>query len=81
MTSLAQQIGSKIRAEREAQSLTQPQFAERVGVDYMTVSRWERGVNLPGLEMLGRIAAALRVDIADLLPRNGLSSPDAEMVA
>jgi len=32
---------------REALGMTQRQFAERVGVDKMTVSRWERGAVRP----------------------------------
>ncbi|MBM4108411.1 MAG: helix-turn-helix domain-containing protein [Phycisphaerae bacterium] len=37
-----------IRSLREAMGLTQADFAGRVGVDSMTVSRWERGAVRPG---------------------------------
>jgi DNA-binding XRE family transcriptional regulator len=37
---------------REALGLTQREFAARVGVDKMTVSRWERGALRPSREAL-----------------------------
>jgi DNA-binding transcriptional regulator YiaG len=42
---------------REALDLTQQEFGDAVGVDKMTVSRWERGDRRPGIESLRRIAA------------------------
>jgi len=52
-----------IVAVREALNLTQAQLAEKLGVDSMTVSRWERGTIRPGADSLKaleklRIAAA-----------------------
>jgi len=44
-----------ITALREALGLTQQEFGERVGVDKMTVSRWERGALRPSDESLGAI--------------------------
>ena len=37
-----------IRTLREALGLTQAQLGERIGVDKMTVYRWERGMVRPG---------------------------------
>lgn len=37
-----------IRTLREALGMTQREFGDRVGVDSMTVSRWERGAVRPG---------------------------------
>jgi DNA-binding transcriptional regulator YiaG len=37
-----------IRTLREALGLTQAGFGQRLGVDLMTVSRWERGTSRPG---------------------------------
>ncbi len=37
-----------VRTLREALGLTQKRFGERLGVDAMTVSRWERGTVQPG---------------------------------
>lgn len=40
---------------REALGLTQVEFAERIGVDSMTVSRWERGQLHPSKQSLEAI--------------------------
>lgn len=42
---------------REALGLTQAAFAAQVGVDKMTVSRWERGTIRPGKTAIKRIEA------------------------
>lgn len=55
---------------REAMGLTQVELAERIGVDSMTVSRWERGAVKPGpaavkaLDKLRRAAGRRGVTIA-----------------
>ena len=36
-----------LRAVRAAQNLTQEQLAERLGVSFATVNRWEGGGNRP----------------------------------
>lgn len=40
---------------RQALDLTQEEFGHEVGVDKMTVSRWERGTRKPGAESLKKI--------------------------
>ncbi len=44
-----------ITSLRQALGLTQSEFAEEIGVDKLTVSRWERGVLRPGNESLRAI--------------------------
>ncbi|MCH7591184.1 MAG: helix-turn-helix domain-containing protein [Planctomycetes bacterium] len=44
-----------IVALREALGMTQKEFAERIGLDKMTVSRWERGALRPSDESLAVI--------------------------
>lgn len=57
----------KIRQARERKKLTQAQLAARVGVDSMTVSRWERGVFSPTGRHLLALARALDATPEDLL--------------
>lgn len=40
---------------REGLGLTQKRFAQRIGVDKMTVSRWERGAMRPSAEAIKAI--------------------------
>ena len=48
------------RTLREAIGLTEQQFAERVGVDKMTVARWEWGKVKPGAAAVTRIEKVRR---------------------
>ena len=50
--------GQKIRLIREALGETQVQFAARLGVQWITVSRWERGLHKPSGLALGAIRDA-----------------------
>jgi DNA-binding transcriptional regulator YiaG len=49
-----------ITALREALGLTQAQLGERIGVDRMTVSRWERGELHPSAEPLAALERVRR---------------------
>lgn len=68
---LGKRIGTNIADRRKLLDWTQDQLAERVGVDAETISRFERGVNLPSLLTLLGLAEALRLSAGDLLARAG----------
>ena len=56
------EAGYFVRALRQLSGLTQGQFAERLGVSYETVSRWENGKMQPSslaLRQLERLALDL----------------------
>lgn len=66
-----------VLARRTQRGLSQRQLAKHAGVSYMTISRMEDGAdssNLP-LSVLGRLAAALDADPAELLTPNGRTGP------
>lgn len=68
------QVGAAIRARRKALGLTQADLAERCHVEQsQTVSRWERGLNLPS--DLSVAAEALETTLPDLFA--GIKPPDA----
>nr|WP_256062152.1 helix-turn-helix transcriptional regulator [Streptomyces sp. ScaeMP-e83] len=67
MLSRRQQIGRRLRALREDRGLTQMQLAERTGLDHKTVHRIEYAMSDPSLSMLLRLAAALDVELAELV--------------
>ncbi len=60
-------IGENIRAFRKKNDLTQEELAERLGVTYQSVSRWENGTTYPDLELLPSISEVLGVTVDDLL--------------
>ena len=69
---LASQIGHVARAARLARRLTQEDLAEEIGVSTEFYARLERGVALPSVETLVRLAPSLRVSADRLL---GLANP------
>lgn len=69
-TSLGVVLGRNISERRLALNLTQAEFAERLGADTVTVSRFERGSNLPSLLRLEKIAGALGMPLAELLSQS-----------
>lgn len=65
-------IGETIKKLREAQNLTQEQFAARLNVSRDLVSKWECDRRKPGFEMLSEIAAVLQTEAESLIDRDDL---------
>lgn len=65
-------VGARLRTARLSRGLTQKQLAEALGVESITVSRWERGVTTPSLPRLRRIAELTQTTVSDLV-----RTPDA----
>jgi transcriptional regulator with XRE-family HTH domain len=67
---LGARVGARIRSLRQQRGLNQRELADKIGdpaVSNQHVSNWERGVYRPSDRYLGKIAAALDVDIAELM--------------
>lgn len=60
-------MGRRIRAAREAASLTQEQLAKRLHLKPTSVSHMEAGRQGVSVEQIERIAAACGVPVADLI--------------
>lgn len=52
--------------------MTQKELAQALGVESITVSRWERGVTIPTLPRLRRVAELTETTVSDLV-----RAPDA----
>jgi transcriptional regulator with XRE-family HTH domain len=57
----AERFGPRLRSLREAVGLTQQQLADRVGVKWESVSRWERGTREPSWGNVLALGKALGV--------------------
>ena len=55
------EIGLQIAKYRKQKHMTQEQFGEAVGVSNRTVSKWESGASLPGIDLVPSITAALGI--------------------
>ena len=64
---LAKRLGQRIAERRKELSWTQDQLAERLSVDTETISRFERGVTVPSLLTIEKLASLLKTSVADLL--------------
>ncbi len=60
-------IGENIRKFRKKNDLTQEEFADRLGVTYQSVSRWENGTTYPDLELLPALSEILSVTVDELI--------------
>jgi transcriptional regulator with XRE-family HTH domain len=64
---LAASVGTRVRALREAQSLSLRDLSERSGVSAPMLSQVERGETSPTLAVAARIAAGLELRLSQLL--------------
>lgn len=56
-----------LKKVRENRKLTQQALADKVGVHQVTIARLETGKRQPSMDLLHRLAKALRVKVGDLL--------------
>ena len=62
-----ERIGKFIKKIREDNKLTQKDFADRLGVTFQAVSKWENGKNVPDIAILKQISEDFNVDISEIL--------------
>ena len=60
-------FAENIRKLRRENGLTQEQLAEKVGVSFQTVSRWETGVVYPDIELLPVLAELFETRVDELI--------------
>lgn len=60
-------LSENIRKNRRESNLSQEVFAERLGVSFQTISKWERGECYPDIEMLPKIANFFGITIDALM--------------
>lgn len=62
-----ERIGRAIRTLRIKAGYTQKELADRLFISAMAVSKWERGLNVPDVETLRRLAVILDMDVDGLI--------------
>jgi transcriptional regulator with XRE-family HTH domain len=77
VSTAASDIGSFIRAQREAAQVSVRQLAEKAGVSNPYLSQIERGLRKPSAGVLNQIAKALRVSAEVLYVQAGILEPSA----
>lgn len=61
------EFGAFVQTRRRELGMNQTQLAEKLHVTAKAVSRWERGVGFPSIELLQPLADALEITIAELM--------------
>ena len=69
-------IGNNIKRLRQQKNLTQDQVAEKLGVSYQAISKWETNANTPDISMLPEIANLFGVSIDMLFSDNIMDCSD-----
>ena len=63
-------IGNNIKRLRQQNNLTQAHLAEKLGVSYQAVSKWENNRGSPDIQLIPQIADILGVSIDTLFVEN-----------
>jgi transcriptional regulator with XRE-family HTH domain len=75
VSTAASDIGSFIKAQREAAQVSVRQLAEKAGVSNPYLSQIERGLRKPSADVLKQLAKALRVSAEVLYVQAGILEP------
>lgn len=62
-----EKIGNFIKEIRKKNNLTQKELADKLGVTYQAVSKWETGLNIPDIAIIRQISKMYNVDINEIL--------------
>ena len=62
-----EKVGSFIKKIRKDNKLTQKELANKLGVTYQAVSKWENGKNIPDIAIIKEISKLFNIDIDEIL--------------
>ena len=73
-------FAENLKKIRQDQGYTQEILAEKLNVVRQTVSKWEKGLSLPDVDMLSKIANVLETDVNILLDGQITTKDQSEIV-
>ena len=62
-----EKIGKFIKKLRKDNNLTQKELADKYGVTYQAVSKWENGINLPDVSLIREMSKDFNISVEDIL--------------
>lgn len=65
-----EKVGKFIKKLRKDNNLTQQKLADKYGVTYQAVSKWENGINLPDVTLIRQMSKDFDISIEDILDGN-----------
>ena len=62
-----EKVGKFIKNIRKKNNMTQKQLADKYGVTYQAVSKWEKGINLPEITLIRKMSKDFNISVEDIL--------------
>ena len=62
-----EKVGKFIKKLRKDNNLTQKDLADKYGVTYQAVSKWENGLNLPDVSLIREMSKDFNISVEDIL--------------
>jgi len=62
-----EKVGNFIKKLRQDNNLTQAEFADKLGITYQAVSKWENGKNVPDIATMYEISKLFNVNIDEII--------------
>ena len=73
-----EKVGNFIRKKRKDMNLTQKELAKELGVSDKAISKWERGICCPDIQLLKELSSILGVSVNELLSGEEIEKLDKE---
>src|SRR3954468_24176141 len=73
-------VGARVRVLRINNKISQTDLADKIGVTFQQVQKYEKGTNRIGASRLSRIAAVLGVSVGELFESPGEKSGDSTLL-
>jgi transcriptional regulator with XRE-family HTH domain len=74
-------IGQNLAYLRKNRKLTQVELADMLNVSHQAVSKWERGISLPDIEMLATLSKIYSTSIDELLNHEITTTDSAPIIS
>ena len=65
-----EKVGKFIKDLRKQNNLTQKDLADKYGVTYQAVSKWENGKNIPDISLIRQMSKDFNISVEDILDGN-----------
>ena len=62
-----EKVGKFIKELRKKNNLTQKDLADKYGVTYQAVSKWENGINLPEISLIRQMSKDFNISVENIL--------------
>ncbi len=72
-----EKVGKFIKELRKKNNLTQKDLADKYGVTYQAVSKWENGINIPEISLIREMSKDFNVSVEDILDGEDNSNPNS----